>query len=239
MLIPVSTISRWPAASARRTSASTTSGGSDRSAPRARGMMQYVQKNEQPSWTLTNARVRSTEARSSAAPSSGAAATASTPDSVGSAASSGACGPSSGRSSRRSSASSSPRNAALSSFATSRAPGSTAANASGPDLHRAARDDDLGVGVRPARAADGGPRLLVGRGRHRAGVDEVEVRRAVRVQQRDPRLAEEPGGRLHLGLVDLAAEVDDGRRPGPELGHHSTGFVDIRNAISPTAVVIP
>ena len=46
-------------------------------------MMQYVQWNEQPSWTFTNARVRSTEARSSAAPSRSPAVTASTPESVG------------------------------------------------------------------------------------------------------------------------------------------------------------
>jgi hypothetical protein len=42
MLIPVSTI-RVPGGEARRTSASTTSGASERSSPLARGMMQYVQ----------------------------------------------------------------------------------------------------------------------------------------------------------------------------------------------------
>ena len=73
----------------------------------------------------------------------------------------------------------------------------------------------------------------------------------MRVHQRDAGLAQEPGRGLHLGLVDLAAEVDDGGRPwarparhvrGPSNrlpeAHHSTGFVDIRNAMSPTAVVI-
>ena len=73
--------------------------------------------------------------------------------------------------------------------------------------------------------------------------------------ERNAALAQEPGGRLHLRLVDLAAEVDDrggpgsrgsratGHRRGARLGrdpsaHHRTGFVDIRKAMRPTAVVI-
>ena len=154
------------------------------------------------------------------------------------------CGASSGRSSSRSSASSSARNAALSSLPTRRAPPSSAAYVPGPP-GRSSPYDDLRVRVGAAGAADGGPRLLVGRRGHGAGVDEVEVRGAIRVDQRDPGLAQEPGGGLHLGLVDLAAEVDDGGRRG--LGgparrspaHHSCGLVDMRNAMSPTAVVIP
>ena len=70
----------------RRTSPRTASGASERSAPRALGMMQNVQWKEQPSCTFTKARVRSTDARPSTAPSSGLAVIASTPDRVGRAA---------------------------------------------------------------------------------------------------------------------------------------------------------
>ncbi len=64
-------------------------------------------------------------------------------------------------------------------------------------------------------------------------------------------LAEEPLDRVHLGLVDLAAEIGDGGRSDREgrlggrrgrsngrLGRssgHSDGFVLIRKAIRPTA----
>ena len=121
-------------------------------------------------------------------------------------------------------------------------------------LDRAARHDDLRGGVRATGAPHGGPGLLVRGGGDGAGVDEVQVRGRVRVDQRDAGLAQEPGGGLHLGLVDLAAEVDDGSRPWAGRGpgkagvdsthpgfdaHHRTGFVDMRNAMSPTAEVMP
>ena len=180
MLIPVSTISRCPAASARRTSASTTSGARERSSPRARGMMQYVQWNEQPSWTLTKARVRSTETRSSAMPSMRpSAATASTPDSVGRAASSGACGPSS-PSPARATDPQQPlqlrQERGLVLVAHQARTGVHGRECRRVHLDGAAGHDDLRVRVRAAGAADGGAGLLVGGGGHGAGVDEVEVR---------------------------------------------------------------
>ena len=79
-------------------------------------MMQYVQWNEQPSCTFTNARVRSTDALSSAMPSMGLA--ASTPESVGSAAASGSCGAESSWWPSASSASSSARKPAFASLST-------------------------------------------------------------------------------------------------------------------------
>ena len=60
-----------------------------------------------------------------------------------------------------------------------------------------------------------------------------EVGRGAAVDERDAALAEEAGGRFHLGLVDLAAEVGD--RGRPDGGHHSCGFVLIRNPIVPTS----
>jgi hypothetical protein len=114
-----------------------------------------------------------------------------------------------------------------------------------PDLDRAAGDDDLRVGVRAPGAPDGLARLLVGGRGHRAGVDEDEVGVGGRVTVDDGNatLPEEPGCRLHLGLVDLASEVRDGRRPdgatrGERLDHHSCGFVLIRNPIVPTSAAI-
>ena len=64
----------------------------------------------------------------------------------------------------------------------------------GPDLDRTAGDDDLGVGVGAARAADGGARLLVGGGGDGARVDEVEVgaRDRGRRAGRRPRAAAAP-----------------------------------------------
>ena len=184
-----------------------------RSAPRARGMMQYVQWNEQPSCTLTKARVRSTEARSSAMPSMGLA--ASTPESVGQRRqSSGSWARASRRRRRRrppsaSSPSSSARNAAFVVVVHQARPRVDARVRPRVHLHRAAGHDDAGVGVRAAGAADRLAALLVGDRGHGARVDDDELRAAVRVHQRDAALAQQPGGRLHLGLVDLAAEVDD------------------------------
>ena len=105
-----------------------------------------------------------------------------------------------------------------------------------PDLDGAAGDDDRGIAVGAPGPPHGRARLLVGDRGHRAGVDEDEVRAAVRVDERHAGLAEEPRRALHLRLVDLAAEVDDRRRAGR---HHSAGFVDIRKPISPTADVSP
>ncbi len=105
-----------------------------------------------------------------------------------------------------------------------------------PDLDGAARDDNRGIAVGASGATHGRARLLVGDRGHRARVDEDEVRAALRVDERHAGLAEEPRRALHLRLVDLAAEVDDRRRAGR---HHSSGFVDIRKPISPTADVSP
>ncbi len=57
----------------------------------------------------------------------------------------------------------------------------------GPDLDRTAGDDDLGIGVGAARAADGGARLLVGGGGDGARVDEVEVGPRDRGRRAGPR----------------------------------------------------
>ena len=57
--------------------------------------------------------------------------------------------------------------------------------------------------------------------------------RRVAVDEGDATLAEQAGGRLHLRLVDLAAEVGD-RAPVRTGGHHSCGFVLIRKPIVPT-----
>ena len=56
------------------------------------------------------------------------------------------------------------------------------------------------------------------------------------IDQRNPTLSQEARGRLHLGLVDLAAEVGNGCRLNG--GHHSCGFVLMRNPIVPTSAAI-
>jgi hypothetical protein len=60
--MPVSTISRCPCSTRRRTSASTASARRLRDAPRTSGMTQKLHENEQPSWIFTNARTRSSRA---------------------------------------------------------------------------------------------------------------------------------------------------------------------------------
>ena len=224
MLMPVSTISRWPAASARRTSASTASGASDRSAPRARGMMQYVQKNEQPSCTLTKARVRSTDARSSATPSSGAR-----------------------RPPRRRTASAAADQRPAGDPVAAPAPrarrgarpclvpdqagrGVDGRERPRPDLHGAAGHDDLGVRVRAPRAADGVPALLVGDRGHGAGVDQHEVRPRGAVHERHatPRAAAGRAPSISDWLtLQPRLTIAAVRRRGD---HHRPGFVLIRNA---------
>ena len=57
MLMPVSTISRAPAATSARASATSSSSGTARGTPRAYGTMQYAQNASQPSWTFSIARV--------------------------------------------------------------------------------------------------------------------------------------------------------------------------------------
>ena len=105
---------------------------------------------------------------------------------------------------------------------------------------------DKGVRIRSPSLAHCLARLLIGGRRHGAGVDQDELgtRGRVAVDDPDPALAEQPRGRLHLGLVDLAAEVRDRRRPdgarrrSERLGHHSCGFVLIRKPIVPTSAAI-
>ena len=117
------------------------------------------------------------------------------------------------------------------------------------DLDRAAGDDDLGARVRPTCPTDGMARLGVRLRRDRAGVDDDEVGRAGATDEADVVLPEASGGRLHLGLVDLAAEVDDRRRPDRSgdagamgrlrhSAHHRRGFVLIRKPIVPTRPAI-
>ena len=152
-----------------------------------------------------NARVRSTEARPSAMPS------ISTPDRVGSARSRRAsrrrC-----RADQRSSSASSPSFARLS---TSRAAGSAAANASRPTWTEqpVTTISASGFARRARRTA----------WRDFWSAVEVTVQVLTRTRSapsaspsttRDAALAEQPRGRLHLGLVDLAAEVGD--RGGPD-----------------------
>src|SRR5438552_4053717 len=60
--MPVSTTSRWPCATRRTISSSTASARRLREAPRTSGMTQKLHENEQPSWTFTNARTRSSRA---------------------------------------------------------------------------------------------------------------------------------------------------------------------------------
>ena len=111
------------------------------------------------------------------------------------------------------------------------------------DLDRATGHDDLGVRVQPPGAADGVARLCVGLAGDRAGVDERRGRRLpMRPTRPTPRSRSMAGGRFHLGLVDLAAEVDDRRAPDrPDHAgcrHHSAGFVLIRKPIVPTRPAI-
>ena len=57
--MPVSTTSRWPWSTRRRTSPSTAAALRLRESPRTSGITQYPHENEQPSWIFTNARTRS------------------------------------------------------------------------------------------------------------------------------------------------------------------------------------
>ena len=114
------------------------------------------------------------------------------------------------------------------------------------DLHRAAGDDDAGVRARPPRPPDGVTGFRVRLRRDRARVHEDEICPLVAVDDGDPALAQESGGTLHLGLVDLAAEVRDRGRANRHgdssalhsCAHHSFGFVLIRNPIVPTSAAI-
>ena len=101
------------------------------------------------------------------------------------------------------------------------------------DLHAAPGDHDVRPRVRPPRASHRCPALLIRDGRHGARVDEHEVRWRRGIDQPHPALAQEAGGALHLGLVHLAAEVDDGRR-SRHPAHHSIGLVLMRNPMVPT-----
>ena len=210
MLIPVRTISRWPARErASDVARARSPGRGSAPAPRAAGMMQYVQKNEQPSWTLTNARVRSTEARPSAMPS------ISTPDRVGSGATA-AHRPRAGRPPPSRPAPPSSREQRVLRAVVDEARGRIGGRERlPPHLDRAAGHDDL---RRPGSSVGPG-------GRHGATSrrpSEVTVQvltrtrsaRPIAVDDGDAALAEQARGRLHLGLVDLAAEVGD--RGGPD-----------------------
>jgi hypothetical protein len=187
-----------------------------------------VQKNEQPSWTLTKARVRSTDARPSAIPS------ISTPDRVGSARST----------EHRVELREEP---VLGPVVDQPSVGIDRGERLPADLDRTAGDEDLGIRAGATGTPHGMPGLRVRLGRDGAGVDEDEVRRSVAVDHGDPAIAEPSRRDLHLGPVHLAAEVGDrrgpdrtgdGRRRGAR-GHHSSGFVLIRKPIVPTIAAIP
>ena len=228
MLIPVRTISRRPRASAARTSSSTASGVTERSGPRARGITQYVQWNEQPSWTLMYARVRSTRG-SGPADAADPPRTGSTPQRVG-------AGPGAPRI-----ASSSASRAPAPRASTRRAVGSAAANGRGIDRDRAAGHHDLGAGMLAPRTPHRLARLLVRDRGDGARVDDDEVR-GLGVGRDDAHTAASQPARdgLGLGVVHLAAEIlDDGGPDGAQnVAHHSVGFVLISTPIVPTSAAI-
>ena len=104
------------------------------------------------------------------------------------------------------------------------------------DLDGTARHDNLRIRVGVAGAPDGLARLLVGGRSHGAGVDDDEVGCGGAIDDPNAALAKQSGGRFHLGLVDLAAEVRD--RCRLDAGHHSCGFVLMRKPIVPTSAAI-
>ena len=77
------------------------------------------------------------------------------------------------------------------------------------DLHRAAGDDERRPRARAPGAAHGLARLVVRHRGDRAGVHEVEVGPGAVSHELHAARAEEPLHRVHLRLVDLAAEVGD------------------------------
>ncbi len=194
-----------------------------------------MQKNEQPSWTLTNARVRSATLRSSTAVAS------STPDSVGKRTGHRRARPVRDRDERLELG----EQPVLGTVVDEPRRGVERGERVAAGLDRAARDDDLRPGVHPACAANRGARLGIGLGGDRARVDEDEVGRLVAADDGHAPRAEQPCGRIDLGLVDLAAEVDDRRPARRPLGrcvahaahgaHQKSGLALIRNPIVPTS----
>ena len=79
----------------------------------------------------------------------------------------------------------------------------------GIDRDRAAGDEHLRVRAGPAGPANDLPGLAVGDGGHGAGVDDHQIRGLAAVHQLHTTSAQEALDSVHLGLVDLAAEVGD------------------------------
>ena len=127
-------------------------------------------------------------------------------------------------------------------LSTSRAAGSAAANASRPTWTEQPVTTISAAGFARRARRTAWRDFCVGRRGDRARVDEHEVRarRGVAVDDPDPALAQQPRRRLHLRLVDLAAEVRDRRGAHRRRGldHHSCGFVLIRKPIVPTSAAI-
>ncbi len=191
-------------------------------------MMQYVQWNEQPSCTLMNARVRSTRGASPGVPS------IATPASVGSgpartpvdpgATTSGPlppaplppvpppwrCGPPTGPAISRPTSATSRSLAALSTSSATRIVGGVPGRV---HRHRTPGEDQDPIRARAAGPAGRLPRLFVGNRRHAAGVDDVEVHPGAVGDQADPPRAQQARHLVHLGLVDLAAEIRDRGAP--------------------------
>ena len=184
MLIPVRTISRWPAASARRTSREDRLGrerplgaaGPRDDAVGAEERAAVLDLDERPGALDGRAIVGDAVDRSRRR--------APTPDSVGS-------GPRASWPSRAEQRLELGEERGLAVVADQARVGVDRRERLGPDLDGAARDDDLGARVRPARPANGGARLLVGRRGDRARVHEDEVGGPIRVDERDAGLAQQ------------------------------------------------
>ena len=74
------------------------------------------------------------------------------------------------------------------------------------DLRIAAADSDAGARVRPCRAADDPARLAVAQMRHRAGIDNIDVRTFLERHDIVAARAEQPLHGFRFKLIDLAAE---------------------------------
>ena len=207
-----------------------------------------MQKNEQPSWTLTNARVRSTEARPSAIPSIGDAPTGSTPDSVGSAraTSAGAAAPAAAASAGPSSASSSASRASFARLSTSRAAGSAAANASRPTWTEqpVTTISASGLARRAARTACrdfASASIVTVQVLTRTRSARCRASTTVMPRSRSRRAAPSISAWLTLQPRFAIAAVRIGAAGAGRDGarrHHSCGFVLIRKPIVPTSAAI-
>ncbi len=182
MLTPVSTISAWPSATRRRTSASTSASARERLGPRTSGITQKLHENEQPSCTFTNARIRSRARTAGRAPRQPRPASRS-PTAL-------------GRVLRR-------RRHDVDALA-------EVAQLRAGEPRRAAGDDDV-AGAVGERAPHGLARLRDRLGRHRAAVHDVHRRRPPPTSSR-PSAASRSRSSREVGLRDLAAEELAGER---------------------------